>query len=124
MLLLLVPFSAFSQSPRYDGPELPEGWYPVHETDLDEWQTELNVQKTEAKKLRTELATAKEQAAEAERQSSEARKAWTDSTAALNEAREYSIELERDVAALILQRNLAIASSVVLTIVTVASWFF
>lgn len=35
LLLALLQLSSWADAPPvYDGPELPEGWYPIHETEL------------------------------------------------------------------------------------------
>ena len=43
---LLLLFSAFSWAGdlEYDGPELPSGWYPIHETELSALETTLTEQ--------------------------------------------------------------------------------
>ena len=56
--LLLFCCSAYSQPLVYDGPELPVGWYPIHETELIEWDEILTEQETQLTMLQTTLTLA------------------------------------------------------------------
>lgn len=43
---LLLLCSSFSWAAEYDGPDLPTGWLPIHETELEELETILDRQET------------------------------------------------------------------------------
>ena len=53
MAFLLVSSVAFSLD--YDGPELPEGWYPIHGTELTELETTLTEQATTLDELESAI---------------------------------------------------------------------
>ena len=52
---LLLLFSALSWGVEYDGPDLPEGWYPIHETELSALETTLTEQAQTLEQQRTTL---------------------------------------------------------------------
>jgi len=55
-LLLAVSSGCFSQE-IYDGPALPDGWYPISDSELTEIEETLKKQETELKTLKDRLET-------------------------------------------------------------------
>ena len=53
--------SALCSAQSYDGPELPEGWYPIHETELTELDEILTEQETQLTTLQTTLTAARQE---------------------------------------------------------------
>ena len=98
LLLLLGLSSVFSQAPEYEGPELPEDWLPIHETELTELDDRFLELETQATLLLRQLSEALTQSSEALRQQK--------ISATLLEAAEISLrESEAGVTRLIRQRN-------------------
>lgn len=65
VLLLLLSVPLWPQS--YDGPRLPEGWYPVHETELGQLEALLTRQETLLSEQESELMRARQALTEANR---------------------------------------------------------
>jgi hypothetical protein len=47
LLALSLVLSPLYSAPVYHGPVLPQGWYPIHETELDELETALLTAQTD-----------------------------------------------------------------------------
>lgn len=56
-LCSLCSATSWGDVPVYDGPELPEGWYPIHETELTALETNSETIATQTLILRTMFAT-------------------------------------------------------------------
>lgn len=65
LLGLVFLLSACLYSQDYDGPSLPPGWYPIHQTELTELQTIFSEQRTELTLLRIDLTESRQALTEA-----------------------------------------------------------
>ena len=100
-LLCLSSGLCFAQS--YDGPDLPPGWYPMHETELTALETILAQQLTQLEGLEMQLTRAQKALRTADSELLKSERAHERLGISLD-------ELETAVNRLTLQRNIAIGA--------------
>jgi uncharacterized coiled-coil protein SlyX len=83
---LLLPLSS---QPYYSGPRLPDGWLPIHETELieletilTEQQTEIDKQRMQLDKLNQSLSISKQALIQSQTALLEAKQSWSESVTA------------------------------------------
>lgn len=69
LLLLFCSSLVFSQAPDYDGPALPEGWYPIHDQELGQISLELTMLEQDLENSIAQLTIAETRLGEAEKTS-------------------------------------------------------
>ena len=102
--LLLLSSVCYSD---YDGPELPVGWHPISDEQLQALEQESILQAALVERLRVSLT-------EVEQRLRTAQKLSTSLTLQLGEVSLSLMTFETNVETLILQRNIAIGACVVL----------
>ena len=115
--LLLLSSSVYSEPLAYDGPELPEGWWPISETQLTALEQELTLQADLSMQLRTQLQVASQQL-------SAAQKLLTSSTLQLDAASLSLTTLEGKVNVLVWQRNIAIGATLLAGVLAVCAFIW
>lgn len=124
LALLLLSSALFSQV--WHGPDLPEGWWPIHDRHLQRIDEIFEMQKALAIEQRalldeaaTQLNEALRQLTTALQQSSEAESLLEKLRISLTRAEESSLELEGAIGTLTRQRNLAMVSSGIAAVLAV-----
>ena len=115
-LAVLLLLCSLCGAQEYDGPTLPEGWYPISSQQLQALRTELDLQQSLVDTLRTQRDEALRLADESEKASLETLNTLTSLTPQLAEAEAYLMTLTAQVNALVWQRNIAVVASVALAI--------
>ena len=116
-LVALLLLSGLCGAQVYDGPTLPEGWWPISEAQLTALEEVLTEAETQSQELRMQLDRALLQL-------DAAQKSLTNSTQRLDEASRYLRTFEAKVKALVIQRNIAAVVAVAGIIGTVLALLF
>jgi len=111
LLSALLLLSSWAYSQVYDGPALPEGWLPIHETELTQLQTLLEGQTTQLQTLRATLT-------QVQPELTEASKSLTESRGQIATLQILLSESERGATRLTRQRNLALVGDAILIAIT------
>lgn len=114
-LVALLLLCSLCGAQEYDGPMLPEGWYPISESQLTALDETLTALETQSQELRMQLNVASQQLDAAQR-------SLTNSMQQLDAAGVYLKRLETNVRTLTVQRNIAIAVAVITTIGGIVGW--
>jgi len=110
--LLLLSSVCYSD---YDGPELPVGWYPISDEQLQALEQESILQAALVERLRVSLT-------EVEQRLRTAQKLSTSLTLQLGEVSLSLMTFETKVETLILQRNIAAVAGGILAIVAIVAF--
>jgi len=112
-LAALLLLCSLCGAQEYDGPTLPEGWYPISSQQLQALRTELDLQQSLVEALRTQRDEALRLADESEKASLETLNTLTSLTPQLAEAEASLTTLTALVNALVWQRNIAVVAAIV-----------
>ena len=112
-LAALLLLCSLCGAQEYDGPTLPEGWYPISSQQLQALRTELDLQQSLVDTLRTQRDEALRLADESEKASLETLNTLTSLTPQLAEAEASLTTLTALVNALVWQRNIAVVAAIV-----------